>query len=178
MIKRLVPLLGIAVVVSLLFWLWMRQQVPETELNKVEDIRADLSLGGIELSQGREGRTLWKLKAENGTYRKDSQVVLLRRPKVTYFREDNPEPILISGPRGRVDQARDTAVIFPGVRMTKGEAVVTAENATYLGKERKIIFRGGVNVSRNASELNATRMEYFLDREFLRAFGGVRAVLN
>lgn len=171
-------MLGIAAVVCVLFWLWMRQQVPETEMNKIEDIRADLTLEGIELSQGREGRTLWKLKAENGTYRKDSRVVLLKKPTVTYFREGSPEPVLVSGPRGRVDQARDTAVIFPGVRMTKGDTVVTAENATYLGEKRKIILRGGVNVSKNASELNATRMEYFLDREFLRAYGGVRVVLN
>ncbi|MFP4658012.1 MAG: LPS export ABC transporter periplasmic protein LptC [Desulfonatronovibrionaceae bacterium] len=176
MIKKALPLLGIALLAAVIVWVWLKRDGPDVDPAGVEDISADLSLEGIELTQGREGQTLWELQADNGTYRKDSQLIRLREPKITYYREGREEPVLVSGPHGRVDQARDKAVIFSGVEMELGEdLVVIADNATYTGDNRRLVLLGRVRATKKTSELNASRMIYYLDQEVLKAFGGVRA---
>ncbi len=161
-----------------LYKLWLIQQVPHADRELVGEVQADLSLEGVEMTQGKEGEVEWRLQAKEGRYGKDSQVVELEEPRVTYFGKDQREKIKISGPRGRVKQAQDTAFIFPSVRVETEDGVVTAENATYIGRESKVVLWGDVRFKGGDSRFNSSRAKYYLDRDFLRAEGGVSAVIH
>lgn len=178
MIKRVVFLAVFIGLVLAIFALWYRLEEPQIKAPDLEGVRADLSLEGIELAQGSAGKTEWKLKADNGRYSRDEQTIFLKAPRITYFRGNNSDPVFISGPEGRVDRDKDTAYIFPQVNASVGPSVITAQNASYFGVKRKILLSGGVRVIRNASNLRADDMEFFLDEDVVQASGNVRAVLN
>ena len=178
MIKKIVFLVFFTGLVLAIFALWYRLEESPIKAPDLEGVRADLSLEGIELAQGSAGQTEWKLKADNGRYSRDEQTIFLKAPRITYFRGNNSEPVFISGPEGRIDRNKDTAYIFPQVNASVGPSVIRSQNATYFGIKRKIVLSGGVRVTRNASNLRADEMEFFLDEDVVQASGNVRAVLS
>ena len=146
------------------------------ELKKdLGDVSVDLSLGGVTLRQGKDGRLLWTLNATAADYQKDAGFVFLTSPKILYFQEDKPEPLYVEGDHGKVDQKNDQAVVWSNVIARYQDAVVTTSKLHYDGKHRLLVFNEDVVVERGNLRLLADSAKLDLKDEQLQAQGNVRA---
>lgn len=148
------------------------------ELKKdLGDVSVDLSLAGVTLRQGKDGRLLWTLNATAADYQKDAGFVVLTSPKILYFQEDKSEPLYVEGDHGKVDQKNDQAFVWSNVTARYRDAVVTTSNLHYDGKLRLLLFEKDVVVERGDLRLLADSARVDLKDEQLQAQGNVRATI-
>ena len=141
----------------------------------LKDVSVDLSLEGVTLRQGKDGRLLWTLNATSADYQKDEGFVLLSNPKILYFQDDKPEPLYVEGDHGKVDQKNDQAFIWSNVTVRYQDALLTAARLHYDGSKRLLMFDDDVVMVRGDMRLMADAAELDLKDENLLARGNVRA---
>ena len=127
-LATLLILTGLAV----LGWrmLWPERLDPEI----VRELDVDLSLKGVNLSQGKDGRKLWNLSATGADYAESGDELTLTDPVITYWGDEGGEPVQVTAPRGQVWQKEDRARMWEGVNATRGEYRMRAETMDYLGQ--------------------------------------------
>jgi len=168
----LVLLIGIAA----LGWyvLWPERLTPEI----ARDVDVDLSLSGVTLSQGKDGRKLWNLNATGADYAEDGDELTLNAPVITYWGEDGGEPIRVTAPKGQVWQKEDRARMWDGVNATQGEYSIRADAMDYLGQNRTLVLTGDIGLEGDAMWGRADILTYFLDTGDFLAQGNVQVTLN
>ena len=138
----------------------------------------ELSLEGVELSQGRDGRKLWSLRAAGADYADAGKELSLNAPVITYWGEDEDIPVQVAASKGQVWQKEDRARMWDGVNATRGEYLMHAETLDYLGAERKLAMAGGVDLAGRNMQVRSDAMTYFLESDEILATGNVRMLLN
>lgn len=138
----------------------------------------ELSLEGVELSQGKDGRKLWSLRAAGADYADAGKELTLDAPVVTYWGEDEDIPVQVAAPKGQVWQKEDRARMWDGVNATRGEYLMHAETLDYLGAERKLTMAGDVDLTGRNMQVRSDAMTYFLESDEILATGNVRVLLN
>ena len=168
----LVLLVGIAA----LGWyvLWPERLTPEI----AREVDVDLSLSGVNLSQGRDGRKLWNLNATGADYAEDGDELTLNAPVITYWGEGDGEPIRVTAPKGQVWQKEDRARMWEGVNATQGEYSMHADTMDYMGQNRTLILTGDIGLEGQTMRGRADMLTYFLDTGDFLAQGNVQVILN
>ena len=156
------------------FWWYAGREVMLPSI--VEDVEVDLSLQGVRLSQGEDGRQSWTLLADSAKFDEESGLLHLTEPRVTY--EDEDGPVFVQAPEGEVSQERNTARMWPRVQAEYREYTVTAERLEYAGKKDLISFFGKVVMVGENGVIRAPEAAIDLDENVMTARGGVEAVLN
>ena len=111
----LVVLAGVALLGRYVLW-------PERlDTKLIQNLDVDLSLKGVNLSQGRDGKKLWNLQAAGAVYAESGDELTLADPVITYWGEDGGEVIEAMAPRGQVWQKEDRARMWDGVNATHGQ---------------------------------------------------------
>ena len=171
-ILALLILAGIAV----LGWrmLWPERLTPDIARN----VDVDLSLKGVNLSQGKDGKKLWNLNATGASYAEAGDELTLTAPAITYWGEEDGEAIVVMAPQGQVWQKEDRARMWGGVNATRGEYRMRAEELDYLGRDRNLLLSGGVDLATNTMQGRADTLTYFLDSGDFLAQGHVQVILN
>lgn len=143
----------------------------------IKDIDVDLSLRGVNLSQGRDGKKLWNLNATGASYAEGRDELTLTAPVITYW-GDGDEPIEVMAPKGQVWQKEDRARMWEGVNATRGPNTMRSATLDYLGRERTLVLNGTVDLDGDTMHGRADTLTYFLDTGDFLAQGNVQVTLN
>lgn len=129
----------------------------------IERLDVDLNLKNVNLSQGRDGRKLWNLQAAAATYDEGSDELTLSDPFITYWEDDQPEPLRVKAPKGQVWQKEDRARMWDGVRGTRGQYTMHSTTLDYTGTKREVLLTGSVRLVGDTMLASADSLVYFLE---------------
>lgn len=165
-----VALLGITLVMR-----YAREDVPVVKEKSSVDM--DLSLQGIVLRQGRDGRLLWTLNATHADYQKEQGVVMVTDPDIVYFQEDANDPVYVTGDHGRIDQKNDQADIWSNVVVLYQGSRLITQSLHYNGTNSQLSFKDQVEVRKDDMVLTADTALVELETKNLKAHGHVHTVV-
>jgi len=137
----------------------------------------DLLATGVEFSEGEEGSKQWALTADLAKYSQDEGLVLVEKPRITYYMQPDGDQVLVAAVAGEVDQNKNTARLWPEVNATMGESVLKSRDLAYDGKTRVLSLSGGVNIDRPGMLVSAAEARVFLETRRVVAEGEVEAVI-
>lgn len=151
---------------------------PDQVVNDIpKNLDVDLSLEGVTLSQGRDGKKLWSLHAKGANYAEDKDDLTLAAPVITYWGDDDI-PIQAMSPHGQVWQKEDKARMWGGVNVTRDTYKMRSETLDYLGPERKFVLSGNVELHGQTIQARSNVMTYLLESGDVVATGDVQVTLN
>jgi LPS export ABC transporter protein LptC len=183
-VKRLAWLAAGLVMLATAFGVWYFSgagRALREAAQAAKGVKADVSVKGLTLSQGKEGKLSWTLEAESAEYMQEQGRVRVKSPRIVYFSERanaTRQEVRVSAPQGEVSQEREEADLGPQVRVESGGGVVWADALHYSGKEKIIRLTGHVRVERQDMQLNATEMVVDLKSNEVRALGGVEGLFS
>jgi hypothetical protein len=153
----------------------LREAAPGLEFDA--ELGADLSLKGVELVQGEEGRPLWRLKARSAKYEGNRSVVRVEDVNITYY-SSNSDQLVVTSPLGEIRQELGDARLWPEVTARFGENFLTARQLDYDGQAGVMVLTGDVMLDGPQMSCNATRMSFYLANSTIVADNGVTAVVT
>ena len=171
-LAALIVLAGVAALGRYVLWP-ERLQTPD-----IKNIDVDLSLKGVNLSQGKDGKKLWNLSAAGANYAEAGDELTLTDPVITYWGEEGGEHVEVTAPRGQVWQKEDRARMWDGVNATRGEYRMRADTLDYAGGNRTLVLSGNIDISSDSMQGRSDALTYFLDTGDILARGNVRVTLN
>ena len=136
----------------------LKDVVRSADLNKLlsdppEEIKSsvDLAVRGLTLSQGRDGRKSFDLKAEWATLNQNSGAITMREPDIAYrmsdSEEDTPRLVYATSKIGRVEDGNQKVSMSDDVRAQHEDKVLTGDLAVFLNPLNKLIFPGGAELN-------------------------------
>ena len=168
----MVVLAGVAMLGKYVLW-------PERLDKKlIQNLDVDLSLKGVNLSQGRDGKKLWNLQAVGASYAESGDELSLIDPVITYWGEDGGEAVEVMAPKGQVWQKEDRARMWDGVHGTQGQYVMRSQTLDYAGKDRTLVLGGTVDLTGESMRGSSDTLTYFLDTGDFLAQGNVQVIMN
>lgn len=181
--KRFVPWILIALVALAAVAGWSAykaKQAVEQAARAVEGLEVDVSMQGVELSRGAEGRTEWRLKADGARYMQDSGLAQVDNPRIVYYlnssgNDSGNATVEVTAAHGEVDQESGAARLWPDVDIVTDETHITAERLDYDSAARTIVLEGTVRMVRPGLALTAPRATMDLRTNEILAEGGVAA---
>ena len=147
--------------------------------NPPEEVKnsVDLAVRGLELSQGREGRKSFDLKAEWATLNQDSGAITMRDPDITYRMSDDeggkPRLIYASSRIGRVEDGNQKVSMSDDVRARHEENVLTGDLAVFLNPLNKLTFPGGARLDGPELAGTCNRLTWDLNTNIIMGDHGV-----
>ncbi|WP_035105027.1 LPS export ABC transporter periplasmic protein LptC [Desulfohalovibrio reitneri] len=176
--KLSIAVLALAALVAIGMWGWSLFKPQVEDLADIQarlpaDLDVDVSVEGITLSQGKDGKELWTLQASSATYDTEDGSAELENPEIVYFGDSGEESARIVAPRGTVDRETDTMTMYPDVTAFYGEVIVRGERLVYQGKTREITITGNATVDRGDVLIQAPRLVIDLTTRDMRAMDGV-----
>jgi LPS export ABC transporter protein LptC len=172
----LAVLVPAGVAAGLIAWfLFQYGDVARQAMEVAEDVDVDVSMQGLSMTQGEEGRVRWQLDAAGGSYERDREVIGLDKPRITYYPESDGPVLEVSAPEGEVNREREIAELWPEVSVKYGESSITSERLYYSGGNGTVRLTGDVRMVRPDSEIRAPEAVFHLRENRLRAKGGVEA---
>lgn len=140
------------------------------------DTKADVSVQGLTLSQGREGKLAWTLSAQSAEYLQEQGRIRVYNPRLVYYAEERDgkrREIVVSAPRGEVDQGREEADLGPEVRIESSNGAIHADALHYAGAGRTLRLSGRVSLVHRDLSMNASEVVLDLTTNEITARGGV-----
>ena len=144
----------------------------------IKNLDVDLSLKGVTLSQGKDGKKLWNLNATGASYAENGDELTLSDPIIIYWGEEGGEPIEVRAPKGQVWQKEDRARMWDGVHGTQGQYVMRSQTLDYAGKDRTLVLGGTVDLTGESMRGSSDTLTYFLDTGDFLAQGNVQVIMN
>lgn len=181
--KRFLPYLAVVLILvgasGAYIYNSVKQQA-EQVADAVANAEVDVTLKGVELSQGEGGRAKWRLKADDAEYAKDSGIVKLTKPQVTYFPEADgrEDDVVVTASEGEVNQQNGNARLWPDVVIVSGPSTVYADQLDYDGKKREILLTGDVKLDRDGMRMYSKHLTMDLKTNDIVATKGVEAYLS
>lgn len=182
--SRLLLILLLVAALGTGYWLMMDKE-PEQNLKKIDideshlalqaDVGVDLSLSGVELTHGEEGRMQWKLTADKARYLEDKGLISLEGPRIEYRTYQDPHSIIVTAEKGLVDQENRNAELWSGLEGTYGDNVIHAERLEYTGQDKILLITGNVVLEGPRWRCETGRMRFILEDNVLVMEQGVRA---
>ncbi|MBG0775805.1 MAG: LPS export ABC transporter periplasmic protein LptC [Desulfovibrionaceae bacterium] len=153
----------------------VREAVKDSTLSGALDV--DLTLRGLDLTHGEQGRAQWRLTAKAAQYLQDSGTVKVDNPSVVYYFEKGGGNMTVAASQGLVLQDRKQARLWPDVEGRYQDNVLRAGELFYNGTSESLTLADGVYLQGDQFACNATRMRVDLKTNEIVADQGVSAVL-
>ena len=155
------------------------------DLNKLlsdppEEVKSsvDLAVRGIMLSQGRDGRKTFDLKADWATLNQDSGAITMREPDITYRMSDDkngaPRLIYATSKIGRVEDGNQKVSMSDNVRARHEDKVLSGDLAVFLNPLNKLIFPGGAELNGPEIEGSCSQLTWDLNTNIIVGNHGVK----
>ncbi|WP_291318629.1 LPS export ABC transporter periplasmic protein LptC [Desulfonatronospira sp.] len=178
MINRVVPVvLSIMLMLFLLSIFWRDTPGPQ-QVDFDLDLEVDLNIMDLTLVQSGPDKKLWELDAKQAGFMRKENIYLLQDPLMTYFGEENSEPLKISASQGRIDQDSGTIHMWPDVEARSGGLYTTAEKATYIEGDAHVLLEDNVFFSGRGISVNTPRALIMLQEDTIVATQGVRTSIR
>jgi LPS export ABC transporter protein LptC len=142
----------------------------------VQDTQVDVSVQGLTLSQGKEGKLSWTLSAQRAEYLQEQGRIRVYNPRLVYYAEDRNgrrHEVVVSAPQGEVDQGREEADLGPEVRIESSNGAISADALHYAGAGSTLRLSGHVSMIHRDLSMNATEVLLDLKTNEITARGGV-----
>ncbi len=143
----------------------------------VGEADTDVSMSGVEMRLGQEGRTLWTLRALSASYDQGQQVVLLSSPNIVKSLDGRDIPVIVSAPLGEVDQATSDIRLWSGVHMEHGPTYLNSDEAVFVQVDETIFLYGDILLDRQGLQLRSKRGDVDLHTWVVNAEGGVEVII-
>ena len=146
-----------------------------------KDTQVDVSVQGLTLSQGKEGRLSWTLSAQRAEYLQEQGRIRVYNPLLVYYADDRKGrryEVRVSAPQGEVDQGKEEADLGPEVRIESSNSTIHADALHYAGAGRTLLLTGHVVLVHNELTMNASEVVLDLKTNEITARGGVVGELN
>lgn len=150
----------------------VEEVILEKALNDQEDL-ANIVFKMFSLTQGEGGLEAWRLKAEVASVRKDSGLIHVEAPRITYFTRPDNEEIQVSAAQGVVDQGERNMELWPDVLVVKDGNTLKTTKMVYNGAEHMLIFPDELIVESNDILGKAHEASWNLQANVFEAWGGV-----
>ena len=178
MLKRIVPvILSIILMLFLLSIFWRDTPGPQ-KVDFDQDLEVDLNIKELTLVQSGQDRKLWELDAKQAGFMRKENIYLLQEPAMTYFGEENSEPLEIRASRGRIDQDSGTIHMWPDVKARSGGLYTTAEKATYKEGDAHVLLEGNVAFTGRGITVNTPMALIMLEEDKIVATQGVKTSIR
>lgn len=141
-----------------------------------KDTKVDVSVQGLTLSQGKEGKLSWTLSAQRAEYLQEQGRIRVYNPRLVYYAEDRDgkrHEVVVSAPQGEVDQEKEVADLGPAVRIDSNNSTIQADALHYAGAGRTLRLSGHVSLLHRSLSMNATEVVLDLTTNEITARGGV-----
>ncbi len=165
-------LTGLALVGKRLIW---PQRLDDPSIKNLD---VDLSLKGVTLSQGKDGKKLWNLNATGASYAENGDELTLSEPIIVYWGEEGGKPMQVRAPKGQVWQKEDRARMWDGVHGAQGQYVMRSQTLDYVGQDRTLVLGGTVELTGESMRGSSDTLTYFLDTGDFLAQGNVQVIMN
>ncbi|MBQ4076977.1 MAG: LPS export ABC transporter periplasmic protein LptC [Mailhella sp.] len=138
----------------------------------------DLAIRDLTLTQGREGRKSFDLKAKWAALNQESGDVTVREPEIAYMMEDDengsPRVIHATSKIGRVEDGNQKVSMSEDVRAQHEENVLTSDYAVFINQLSKLTFPGGATLAGPELSGSCARMTWDLNTNTLMGDHGVK----
>lgn len=166
------------IVIFGIYWFSGESETQEQEPQMVDEADdADVSMSGVEMRLGQEGRTLWTLNAMSASYDQGQQVVRLQHPIITKNLADNEQPVIVTAPLGEVDQASNDIRLWSGVHVEYGPTYLNADQAIFVQVDDTIYLSEDILLDRQGMQLRSTKGDVDLTTWVVNAEGGVEVLI-
>lgn len=177
---------GIVIAIALLaaiggglLWLFYPQvkdkaeeAILEQALSGQEDV-ANIVFKMFSLTQGEGGLEAWRLKAEVASVRKDSGIIHVEKPKITYFTRPDNQEVVVTASQGVVDQGERNMELWPDVVVVKDNNTLKTTKLVYRGAEHTLFFPDELIVESETMIARADEAVWRLEANTFEAWGGV-----
>ncbi|MDR2125150.1 MAG: LPS export ABC transporter periplasmic protein LptC [Desulfovibrio sp.] len=133
----------------------------------------NLALKSISLSQGEGGAELWRLKAEWAGLQKSEDLLVVEKPRLTYFMKEDGKVMHVSSANGNIEQKSRIIRFIDNVHITQDDKSFDGELLVYNGTQKSMNFPGGGTFNGNGLSGRAETITWFLDSRQVTAEGGV-----
>ncbi|MDR2604742.1 MAG: LPS export ABC transporter periplasmic protein LptC [Desulfovibrio sp.] len=133
----------------------------------------NLALKSISLSQGEGGMELWRLKAEWAGLQKSEDLLVVAKPRLTYFMKEEGKVMHVSSDNGNIEQKARIIRFIDNVHIIQDDKSFDGDLLVYNGTEKSMNFPGGGKFSGKGMSGRAETITWFLDRRQVTAEGGV-----
>jgi LPS export ABC transporter protein LptC len=142
-----------------------------------EEPDATLSVNKIQQTATRDGKKEWSLEASSGHYLDETQQLLLKDVKVTFFLKDKSEIILIAD-QGTLNTDTSNIEVSGNVVLKNNEYKLLTEILSYVHDQRVLYSKAPVRISGTSAELAAESLTFDLDAKRLTLEGGVATTID
>lgn len=150
----------------------VEEAILEQALNGQEDL-ANIVFKMFSLTQGEGGLEAWRLKAEVASVRKDSGIIHVEAPKITYFTRPDNQEVRVSASQGVVDQGERNMELWPDVVVVKDNNILKTTKLVYRGAEHALFFPEELIVESDSVLARADQATWNLETNVFEAWGGV-----
>ena len=147
---------------------------PEVESDEPD---AMLSVNKIQQTATRDGKKEWSLEASSGHYLDETQQLLLKEVKVTFFLKDQNEIILLAD-EGTLSTDTSNIEVSGNVILKNNEYSLLTENLSYVHDQRVLYSKAPVKISGASAELAAKSLSFELETKRLTLEGGVATTID
>lgn len=148
------------------------EAILEQALSGQDDL-ANIVFKAFSLTQGESGLEAWRLKAEVASVRKDSGIIHVEKPKITYFTRPDNQEVQVSAEYGVVDQGERNMELWPNVVVVKDNNTLKTTKLIYRGAEHSLFFPEELIVESENMLARADEAVWRLDTNVFEAWGGV-----
>ncbi len=133
----------------------------------------DLSLRGVELTQGEQGEEVWKLKARGAWYEQAGGVIQVSQPEIIYYLRSDRSELLVRSSRGVVSQQDRLARLWENVEIERNGGSIRSDLLIYNGTDHTLNMPGEARFDGPDLYGTASGVTVYLNDNVLRAEGGV-----
>jgi LPS export ABC transporter protein LptC len=146
---------------------------PDGSSDLKNEAALDLALKNISLSQGEGGAELWRLKAEWAGLQKSDDLLVVEKPRLTYFMKEDGKIMYVSSENGNIERKTHIIRFIDNVHISQDDKTFDGELLIYNGTQKIMSFPGGGKFSGKGLRGSAETITWFLDRRQVTAQGGV-----
>ena len=150
----------------------MEEVILEKALSDQEDL-ANIVFKMFSLTQGEGGLEAWRLKAEVASVRKDSGLIHVEAPRITYFTRPDNQEVQVSAAQGVVDQGERNMELWPDVLVVKDGNTLKTTKLVYTGVDHMLVFPDELVVESKDMLGTAKEASWNLKTNVFEAWGGV-----
>ena len=150
----------------------VEEAILEQALSGQEDL-ANVVFKMFSLTQGEGGLEAWRLKAEVASVRKDSGIIHVDGPKITYFARPDNQEVKVSSSQGVVDQGERNMELWPDVTVVKDKYTLKTTKLVYRGAEHALFFPEELIMESDTLLARADAASWNLKNNLFEAWGGV-----
>ncbi len=150
----------------------VRQQVAKSEAPD-----ATLLVDKIQQTATRDGKKEWILEASSGHMVDETQQLILKDVKVTFFLDDNSE-ILLTADQGRLETNSKDMEVSGNVILKNNEYKLLTDTLSYKHKGRVVFSKSPVKISGTSAQVAADSLKYDLNTKKLTLQGGIATTIG